>query len=72
MAIPMAIPSNYVSGWLVLKTGQSIPIKTNPERKYDAVDLTEKTILSFIGANGSSYLVQGNNIAYIQVEGINA
>lgn len=68
----MAIPSNYVSGWLVLKTGQSIPIKTNPDRKYDAYLLTEKAINIFVGANGSSYIVQGNNVAYIEVEGSNA
>ena len=65
----MAIPSNFVSGKLILKTGQILPIKTNPERKYDPKDLTEDSINVFIGPQGSAYIVQGDNIAYIEVEG---
>jgi hypothetical protein len=56
------------NGKLVLKTGQSLSILTSADREYDASTLTDTTINSFIGASGQMYVVQGSNIAYIEVE----
>jgi hypothetical protein len=57
-----------IKGVLFLKTGQKLAILESPDRTFTASSLTSSTIQRFMGTNQHLYFVQGDNIAYIEME----
>jgi uncharacterized protein (DUF2249 family) len=60
--------NDIANGILVLKTGERLPITTDRGRGYDPTSLTSKAIHTFVGHQKQVYVVQGDNIAYIEVK----
>ena len=56
-----------IPGTVHLKIGQKLSVVFNPDREFTGDSLTSGTLQTFITQSGQKYLVQGDNIALIEV-----
>jgi hypothetical protein len=59
---------NVLRATLVLKTGQKLSISVSKGYSVDATSYTSETVHRFPSTSDSDYFVQGDNIAYVEVQ----
>lgn len=62
------MPKELIKGNLVLKTGQWLTVVLDPKRELTATSFTEYSLHAFERPGKSKIFVQGNNIAYLEIE----
>jgi hypothetical protein len=59
---------NSLAATLVLKTGQKLNIRVSENYTVKPDSYTAATVHRFPSTSSSDYFVQGNNIAYVEVQ----
>lgn len=62
------IKPNVLRATLVLKTGQKLGINVSENYAVTTDSYTSATVHRFPSGAGSNYFVQGDNIAYVEVQ----
>ena len=60
--------ASKLKGKLVLKTGQKLDVLEDPDVRFSPTSFTETTIRRWEGTNRNLYFVQGDNVAYLELE----